>query len=69
MTEAINYWKEYFGVEAGTVVVNALELYVIKKKIIACRVMGERGQWVVRQNVLMIRSRADVFGLEKWSDH
>ena len=29
-----------------------------------CRVVGERGQLMVRQNALKIRSWADVFGLE-----
>ena len=45
--------------------------YIIKKKtIMVCRVVGERGQLMVRRNALKIRSLADVFGLEKkWSDH
>ena len=29
-----------------------------------CRVVGEQGQLMVRQNALNIRSWADVFGLE-----
>ena len=43
--------------------------YTIKKKIMVCRVVGDRGQLMVRQNALKIRSWADVFGLERWSDH
>ena len=50
------------SVEAGTVVANPL--YYIKKKIMVCRVVGERGQLMVRQNALKMRSWADVFGLE-----
>ena len=38
--------------------------YTIKKKTMVCRVVGERGQLMVRQNALNIRSWADVFGLE-----
>ena len=38
--------------------------YTIKKKIMVCRVVGEQGQLMVRQNALNIRSWADVFGLE-----
>ena len=62
MTEAITCWKEMFGgVEAGTVVANPL-YYQEEDK--GCRVVGEQGQLIVRQNALNIRSWADVFGLE-----
>ena len=54
--------KGMFGAEeAGTVVANPL--YTIKKKIMVCRVVGDRGQLMVRQNALKIRSWVDVFGL------
>ena len=41
----------------------------MKKKAMVCKVVGEGGQLMVRQNALKIRSWADVFGLEMWSDH
>ena len=53
----------FYGVEAGTVVANPL-YSTIKKKIMVCRVVGERGQLVARHNALKTRSWADVLGLE-----
>ena len=41
-----------------------LILYTIKKKIMVCRVVGDRGQLMVRQNALKMRSWADVLGLK-----
>ena len=55
--------RNLYGVEAGTVVANPL-YSTIKKKIMVCRVVGERGQLVARHNALKTRSWADVLGLE-----
>ena len=45
----------FYGVEAGTVVANPL-YSTIKQKIMVCRVVGERGQLMTRQNALKTRS-------------
>ena len=56
------YWKECLVVKRQGQWL--LIHYTIKKKIMVCRVVGDRGQLMVRQNALKIRSWADVFGLK-----
>ena len=59
VTEAITYWKECLMVYS-----RGRDVTVVASPLVVCKVVGERGQLMIGQDALKIRSWADVFRLE-----